>query len=65
MIGKYGSTFGKEPDWVFDNVKAGTFRAFIGMWKEQDEFEERFSDIYKKLNGSTTVRSPKGIGRGA
>lgn len=55
MIGKYAKAFGQDPDReVFGTVSFNTITAFMTMWKETDEYDERFSYIWNELNSPTT-----------
>lgn len=55
LIGKYGERFGKDPDLeVFGRVSFATIIAFNEMWKEVEEYHERYSYIY-----STTQQHQK------
>lgn len=41
-IDKFAKHFGQHPDYVYDNTPFGTVTNFLVMWKEQDEYNERF-----------------------
>lgn len=52
LIGKYAEKFGKDPDLeVFPIVSFATLMAFSTMWKEVDEYHERFNYIYSETKG--------------
>ena len=51
LIGRFAEKFGIHPDEVYDNTSFGTITNFLVMWKEQDEYHERFQyfwdDVHK------------------
>lgn len=50
MIDRYSERFGQDPDrQVFTGVSFETITAFMVMWKEKTEYEERFSYIWNEL----------------
>lgn len=49
MIGKFAEKFGLHPDHVFYFSRFDTVTAFIVDWKEEREFEDRYSEIEKSL----------------
>ena len=53
-IGKFAGDFGLHPDDVFASTAFGTFIEFHVAWKEEQEFDERRSDIWNDLNRTTT-----------
>jgi len=42
MIDKFSRHFGQHPDEVYENTSFGTVINFLVMWKEQEEYNERF-----------------------
>jgi hypothetical protein len=50
LIGRYAASFGMDPDAVFTDVSFHTIINFIHMWKEQDEYQERFRYIWSEIN---------------
>lgn len=50
LIDRYSHRFGRDPDWVYDNTSFGTIINFAIMWKEQDEFNDRFQNIWTEIN---------------
>lgn len=46
LIGRYAERFGLDPDVVFDNTSFATLINFSVMWKEVDEYHERFNYIW-------------------
>lgn len=42
MIDAFARKFSQHPDHVYDNTSFGTVVNFLVMWKEQDEYQERF-----------------------
>lgn len=50
IIGKYSQKFGRDPDYVYDNTSFGTIAEFSRMWKEEEEFSERFQFIWNEIN---------------
>lgn len=50
LIGGYAAKFGLDPNWVLDNTDFGTITEFAKMWKEQEEYQERFSSIWHEIN---------------
>ena len=50
ILGEYGERFGRDPDIeVFPFVRFDTIMAFKLMWKEKQEYRDRFQEIWKKL----------------
>mgnify|MGYP003575125324 CR=1 FL=1 len=51
LIGRFAEKFSRHPDDVYDNTSLGTLFNFMVMWKEQDEYHERFQffwdDVHK------------------
>lgn len=54
IIGAYASAFGLDPDYVYDNTGFGTIANFHVMWKEQQEYSERYSHIWDEVNRPPT-----------
>ena len=54
LIDQYASRFGQDPDWVYDNTSFGTIVNFMCKWKEQSEYQERFSFIWGEINTPPT-----------
>jgi len=50
IIGKYAQKFGRDPDYVYDNTSFGTIAEFMRMWKEEEEYNERFQFIWHEIN---------------
>lgn len=51
MIDRYAERFGQDPDReVFTGVSFNTITAFMVMWKEKAEYDDRFSYIWSELN---------------
>lgn len=50
IIGKYSQKFGRDPDWVYDNTSFATIAEFTRMWKEEEEYNERFQFIWHEIN---------------
>lgn len=50
LIGDYAERFAMDPDEVFWKTSFNTLINFTVKWKEQDEYRERFSYIWKELN---------------
>jgi hypothetical protein len=55
LIDKYARRFGLDPDWVYHNTAFGTITGFHVMWKEQEEYQERFEHIYREVNTAPTA----------
>ena len=51
LIGDYAERFGLDPDFVYANVGFRGLINFTTAYKERDEFNERFTDIWTQLNG--------------
>lgn len=49
IIGRYAERFGKDPDQVFNESITSTVLAFTEMWKESEEFHDRFKPAFNKL----------------
>lgn len=49
LVGRYAERFGLDPDHVFSNTSFNTIIGFAHMWKEVDEYHERYSFIYNEL----------------
>jgi hypothetical protein len=54
LIERYASKFGVDPDWVYDNTSFGTIANFAIMWKEMDEYQERYQYIWAEINTPPT-----------
>jgi hypothetical protein len=50
LIDRYAQRFGLDPDWVYDNTSFGTIINFAVLWKESDEYQERFSYIWSEIH---------------
>lgn len=50
LIGNYAERFGLDPDYVFANTRFDTLIAFTVMWKEEDEYRERYEYLYTEVN---------------
>lgn len=49
LIGGYAERFGLDPDMVFSKKSFHTVVNFHAMWKETDEYQERYNYIWKEL----------------
>lgn len=47
MIDTFARRFSQHPDEVCDNTPFGTVVNFLEMWKEQDEYQERFNFFWQ------------------
>lgn len=54
IIGRYAQRFGLDPDWVYNNTSFGTITNFMIMWKEEDEYSERFNFIWHEIHSAPT-----------
>lgn len=52
LIDRYAQKFGLNPDWVYENTSFGTIINFAIMWKEQDEYHERFTYIWHEIHNT-------------
>lgn len=50
IIDRFSERFGLHPDEVYYNTDFGTITNFLVMWKEQEEYQERYSYIWEELN---------------
>lgn len=50
LISQYCEAFGRDPDEVFSSTSMGTVMNFLVYFKDRDEYQERFSDIWRKIN---------------
>ena len=50
LIGRFAENFGLHPDDVYYNTSFGTIANFFIMWKEQDEYQERYSYIWEEVS---------------
>lgn len=50
LIEKYASKFSMDPDYVYDNTSFGTLMNFHILWKESEEYAERFNSIWQEIN---------------
>lgn len=55
MIGKYAERFGLDPDEVYHKTSFDTLINFLWMWKENDEYSERYFTIWQTLNSEAPV----------
>jgi hypothetical protein len=53
-IDKYAARFGMNPDDVYHDTSFDTVMAFATMWKETEEFNERFTFIWQEINLNPT-----------
>lgn len=49
-IDRYASRFHLDPDKVFTDTSMDTIFAFLVKWKDESEYNERFSYIWSELN---------------
>lgn len=49
LIGKYAERFGLDPDYVFVKTRFDTLMAFMAMWKEEEEYKERYEALYIEI----------------
>lgn len=56
LIGGYAERFGLDPDEVFWKTSFHTVINFAVMWKEVDEYQDRFSYIWRELNREPTAK---------
>lgn len=49
LIGRYAEKFGRDPDDVFYHSRASTVLGYAVMWKEMDEYQDRFYHLYQEL----------------
>lgn len=54
LIGDYAARFSIDPDDVFWKTSFRTLVNFTLAYKERDEFNERFYDIWQTLNDTST-----------
>ena len=54
LIEKFSSRFGQHPDTVYKNTSFDTIIAFAEMWKDEEEFNERFQYIWREINTTPT-----------
>lgn len=52
LIGDYAERFSMDPDEVFWKTSFRTVVNFSNAYKERDEFNERFNDLWQTLNSS-------------
>lgn len=50
LIGDYAEQFSIDPDEVFWKTSFRTVINFTVAYKERDEYQERFADIYRQIN---------------
>jgi hypothetical protein len=50
LIGKYAERFGLDPNYVYHNTSFNTVMNFLTMWKETEEYHERFMNFWTELN---------------
>jgi hypothetical protein len=55
-IDRYASHFHLDPDKVFTDTSFDTVFAFLIKWKDESEFNERFSYIYSEIQSATTSK---------
>lgn len=49
LIGKYAERFSLDPDEVFWKTSFDTLMGFLVMWKEGEEYQERYQHLYTEL----------------
>lgn len=49
IIDKYAARFARDPDEVYACTEFNTVLNFCVMWKEMDEYNERFSYIWSEI----------------
>lgn len=54
-IDRYAKEFGLDPDKVFWKTSFDTVFAFLEKWKDESEYNERFSYIWSELQNQTTT----------
>jgi hypothetical protein len=54
LIGKYAERFKLDPNYVLHNTSFDTVMNFLVMWKEADEYQERYMELWGALNGTET-----------
>lgn len=60
LIGDYAEQFGMDPDEVFARTAFRTVINFSVAYKERDEYEERFTDIYRQINDNADASGTRG-----
>ena len=50
IIGRFAEKFGLHPDEVYENTSFGTITNFLVMWKETDEYNERFAYFWDEMH---------------
>ena len=50
LIGGYAEKFAMDPDVVYWQTSFHTLMNFVVMWKEKEEYRERFSYIWKEIS---------------
>ncbi len=50
IIDNFAQKFGQNPDWVYDHTSFGTVINFAALWKEKEEYSERFNFIWQEVN---------------
>lgn len=49
LIGRYAERFGLDPDYVFAKTRFDTLMAFTALWKEEEEYRERYEHLYIEI----------------
>jgi hypothetical protein len=50
LIEKFATKFSQDPDRVYDETSFGTIINFHILWKEQEEYNERYQSIWAEVN---------------
>jgi hypothetical protein len=58
LIGNYAERFGLDPDEVFIKTSFDTVIKFKWMWKESEEYQERYQYIYGELTKDNGTNNP-------
>ena len=56
LVVHYARQFGLDPDEVFWRTEMRSLVNIMALTKEEDEYNERYSDIYRKINEDGRVR---------
>ena len=54
MIGQYAERFGLDPDKVYSGTSFETVTNFLLSWRARSEFDDRYSEAEKLINGNPT-----------
>ena len=60
---RYAREFGMDPDMVYERTEMRTLINILAYLKDESEYHERYSDIYRKINDGG-VRAGTGKGGG-